>query len=84
VGELAWADAASSRKLQLRVVEGQRLVLRAVDVDSSGVVYRKSSKWASDGTGESQFAGRIEKEEYPFTGPVTLAGVPQAWTTHGS
>ena len=76
--KLAWADASSSHKPWLHAVKGKRLALRAVDVDVSGAVHRKSSKCASDGTSQSQFAVGIKKEEYPFTGRVTLAGVPQA------
>ena len=78
MGKLSRADAGSSGKLRMWAVGRQRLALRAVDVDFPGVIYCKSSKWASDGTGESQFADRIEKEEYPLARPVTLAGVPQA------
>ena len=78
MGKLSRADAGSSGKLRMWAVERQRLALRAVDVDCSGVVYGKSSKCTSDGTSESQFAGGIEKEEYPFTESITLAGVRQA------
>src|SRR5438309_10999163 len=78
MGKLSRADAGSSGKLRMWAVGRQRLALRAVDVDFPGVIYWKSLKWASDGTGESQFADRIEKEEYPLARPVTRAGVPQA------
>src|SRR5438876_10048389 len=71
MGKLSRADAGSSGKLRMWAVGRQRLALRAVDADFPGVIYCKSSKWASDGTGESQFADRIEKEEYPLARPVT-------------
>ncbi len=76
--KLARADASSSHKPRLRAVKGQRLALPVVDVDVSVMIHHKLPKWATDWAGESQFAGGIKKEEYPFTGPVTLAGVPQA------
>src|SRR5438552_7823351 len=78
MGKLARADAGSSGKLRLRAVDGNRCAPQVVDVDLPVMIHHKSSKWASDGTGESQFADRIEKEEYPLARPVTLAGVPQA------
>src|SRR5207253_8339807 len=80
MGKLSRADAGSSGKLRMWAVGRQRLALRAVDVDFPGVIYCKSSKWASDGTGESQFADRIEKEEYRLARPVTVAVVAQAGT----
>ena len=76
--KLARADASSSHKPRLRAVKGQRLALPVVDVDVSGMIHRKSPKWAFNRAGESQFAGRIEKQEHPFTVPITLPGVPQA------
>ena len=78
MGKLARADAGSSGKLRLCAVDGNRCAPQVVDVDLPVMIHHKSSKWASDGTGESQFADRIEKEEYPLARPVTLAGVPQA------
>src|SRR5213080_3623783 len=78
MGKLARADAGSSGKLRLCAVDGNRCAPQVVDLDLPVMIHHKSSKWASDGTGESQFADRIEKEEYPLARPVTLAGVPQA------
>src|SRR5438067_11234803 len=78
MGKLARADAGSSGKLRLCAVDGNRCAPQVVDVDLPVMIHHKSYKWASDGTGESQFADRIEIEEYPLARPVTLAGVQQA------
>src|SRR5436853_6497447 len=78
MGKLARADAGSSGKLRLCAVDGNRCAPQVVDVDLPVMIHHKLPKWATDWAGESQFAAGKKKEGYPFTGPVRLAGVPQA------
>src|SRR5437588_13026973 len=77
MGKLSRADAGSSGKLRMWAVDGNRCAPQVVDVDLPVMIHHKLPKWATDWAGESQFAGGIKKEEYPFTGPVTHAAVPQ-------
>jgi len=78
MSKFARADTGSSCKLQVGAVGGEKSVLRVANVDISDVIDGKSPKWAGDGAGESQFAGGVKKEEHPFAGPISLAGVPQS------
>ncbi len=82
MGKLARADAGSSGKLRLRAVDGNRCAPQVVDVDLPVMIHHKLPKWATDWAGESQFAGGIKKEEYPFTGPVARRS-STGRTTHG-